>query len=40
MITDNSGGTSWCSGKEVVATNGHVHSELLAVVKCCADKFL
>ncbi len=40
MITDNSGGTSWCSGKEVVATNGHVHSELLAVVKCSADKFL
>ncbi|MCM1311896.1 MAG: inositol monophosphatase [Bacteroides sp.] len=39
-ITDNDGGAAWTTGKEVVATNGHVHSELLLVVKDCADKFL
>lgn len=40
MITDNSGGMKWMTGQEVVATNGHIHAELLDVVKCCAENFL
>lgn len=32
MITDFSGGKEWLSGKEVLATNGRMHSQLLRII--------
>lgn len=40
MVTDFSGGEEWGTGREVMATNGCIHSELLEAVKDSACRFL